>query len=82
MRLAIAAVYTKPDEGLKFRQRGRSGGVDDDFMAIQSTPFLKCSDYPFRPRALEDFPLYFFISGCCLCKHLGEHSMDWVRIGG
>ena len=82
MRLAIATVYTKFDEGLENRQHAKSGKIDDDFMAIESTPTLKCSDYRFRPRALEDFPLYFFISGCCLCKHLGVHSMDWVSIGG
>lgn len=35
----------------------------------------------FRPRALEDFPLYFFFSSCQLVKGLGIHSLDWVSLG-
>ena len=38
---------------------------------------LQAGDYPFRPKALEMFPLYFFIAGCTTSRSLNKPSMDW-----
>ena len=45
----------------------------------ESTP-LKPFDYAFRPKALEDFPLYFFLAGCATARSLSSDSMEWVPL--
>ena len=49
---------------------------------IPHTIKLKVKDYAFRPHALENFPLYFFISACVASKELGPDNLDWVVLDG
>ena len=51
------------------------------YLAIRNQPVLTQHDYPFRPRQLEDFPLYFFMSACEAALRLDENSMQWVTVG-
>ena len=55
---------------------------NDGLLQLPEKPILSPADYKFRPRPLEDFPLYFFLSACTLTRELGRESMDWVSIGG
>ena len=45
---------------------------------LQSHLYLCNSDYQFRPRELERFPRYFFISACEARKNEGGSTLDWV----
>eukprot|EP00973_Karenia_brevis_P037084 5112680-Karenia_brevis.AAC.1 len=40
--------------------------------------FLNVRDYPFRPHALTNFPLYFFMSACVARRQRGPHSLEWA----
>ena len=48
-------------------------------MRLHASPSLKVKDYPFRPKQLELFPLYFFMSACETRLRLNADSMDWGR---
>ena len=41
---------------------------------------LGVADYSFRPSALENFPLYFFLAGCEATRTLSSGSMTWVSL--
>ena len=49
-------------------------------MRVRTSCALHESDYRFRPRKLERFPLYFLMSGCEAVSSLGPCSMDWVTL--
>ena len=49
-------------------------------LRIPDKPQLLPADYQFRPKSLEQFPLYFFMAGCEAVKTLTLHSMDWESI--
>ena len=59
-----------------------SGGSADGglSMPLHTKPYLNPSDYPFRPSALETFPLYFFMASCVAHDKLCSRSLDWVSI--
>ena len=42
--------------------------------------FLDPSDYRFRPVALEQFPLYFFLSGCVAKRQRNRDTLEWAAV--
>ena len=75
-RKAIAYVYlhvtnTVPPQAEQ-RQRG--------YLHIPGGTELKQDDYPYRPNALDRFPLYFFLAGCNSSRTLGTDSLDWISL--
>lgn len=49
-------------------------------MALREQAELRAADYAFRPAALHNFPLYFFMAGCVAHSHLNSESMRWQEI--
>ena len=75
-RRAIAHVYlhvtnTVPSQAEQ-RQRG--------YLHIPGRTEIKQDDYPYRPSALDRFPLYFFLAGCNSSRTLGTNSLDWITL--
>ena len=47
---------------------------------LSQTVRIRIEDYPFRPHALKDFPLYFFMAGCEATHRLNSDSMMWMSL--
>ena len=50
------------------------------FLRLPEKAKLGEQDYPFRPDALEEFPLYFFLAGCEASTNLNSNSMMWKTL--
>ena len=61
-----------------YRPRDRTPANQN--MRLYASPNLRTTDYPFRPKQLEAFPLYFFISACEARTKLDSNSMEWEAI--
>ena len=63
--------------------RGRSDSArraQTDFLRIARAASIRRGDYYFRPKALEDFPLYFFMAATEARKSLGSDSLAWATL--
>ena len=65
----------------------RFGLLTDSLPNVKQSPgigkvspkvIIRAHDYAFRPHALENFPLYFFLSACTATKQFGPDSLQWA----
>ena len=75
-RQAIACVHSYV--GYVFQENVKA--EESSALRIPDKPQLTSADYMFRPKSLEQFPLYFFMAGCEAVRTLSSDSMDWESI--